>query len=105
LSVFCTERIVLSNCIIQGGPELLAVFLRLPVMGLDSTLPRRFYVYALVDCRCIITHSLRARDTPECPKPPIYDAPLAQGRAIKNRIQEGAERRNQEKLYDRDVSR
>lgn len=48
-------------------------------------------VYTFVDCRCIITHSLRARGKPQHPVLPIYDAPLDQERAIKNRINKGPE--------------
>jgi hypothetical protein len=51
----------------------------------------RLSVYTFVDCRCIITHSLRARGKPQHPVLPIYDAPLDQERAIKNQINKGPE--------------
>ena len=50
------------------------------------TYQHRLSVYTFVDCRCIITHSLRARGKPQHPVLPIYDAPLDQERAIKNRL-------------------
>ncbi len=57
----------------------------------------RLSVYTFVDCRSIITHSLRARGMSRHPVLLIYDAPLDQKRAIKNRINKGPEGRNQEK--------